>query len=553
MKRIHLLLALCFAAVTAHAKTPVETYGHLWASGGYLCDSTKNNHVILRGMSLYWSSEPDGYAFFNGGVVRWLQSDWKVSVIRVPLAVNPVPNGGNKSIGYLQDSATNMSRIQAVVKSAITQGLYVIVDWHVVDNGASTSTDPKQDKAIAFFRTLATQYKNVPNVLWEIWNEPTTGDNTPVANYANAIIPVIRAAGNTNLVIVGSNGYSSNPNGVSGVTDAANNVAYTLHFYAASHAANGDYWNNATQAKANGKTVFVTEWGTTTYDGNAYSGFGTSQQWLDELETAGISWCNWDIGTQHSTPSDNTSAVQGTAAIIANAAQTGNWATSDLTQGGAAVRDYIIGKQGTTFTGPDTVLKVVQALSVTPTTGELAGGGITPVFNFSAAFSHSFTFTLQISQPSTGAKQGYTYSDDAISQDWNSSIHRLTTQFGVGTVNATITGGSWTTAPANLTTSFTLTKSTSGLAVIKLGTALGWTASGLRLSAGTAISGEAYRVRVLDLEGRQQGAARTVLAKSSPDGVVLDVARPTGAPGVQFLELVDGAGQCTRLILPPIR
>src|ERR1035437_4555949 len=173
MKRIHLLLALCFAAVTAHAKTPVETYGRLWASGGYLCDSTKNNHVILRGMSLYWSSEPDGYAFFNGGVVRWLQSDWKVSVIRAPMAVNPVPSGGNKSIGYLQDSATNMSRIQAVVNSAIAQGLYVIVDWHVVDvqNSGSASKEPYTTKAVAFFKTMATKYKNAPNVLWEVWNE----------------------------------------------------------------------------------------------------------------------------------------------------------------------------------------------------------------------------------------------------------------------------------------------------------------------------------------------------------------------------------------------
>ena len=554
MKLHHLVAGTILAAgLSTHALTPVATYGHLWAMNHTLYDSSKTNKVTLRGMSLYWSSEPDGYAFFNPGVVKWLQSDWQASVIRVPLAVNPVPNGGNKSIGYLQDSATNMSRVQIVVSTAIAQGVYVIVDWHVIDAGSSNSTNPQQSSAISFFRTLATQYKNVPNVLWEIWNEPTT-DNGTVANYANAIIPVIRNAGNTNLVIIGSSGWSSQPNSVSGVTDPASNVAYTLHFYAGSHPYNGPYWSNAQTAQSAGKTVFVTEWGTTTSDGNTYTDFNTnSKPWLDELEAAGISWCNWDVGTQRSNPADETSAVQGSAAIIATAATTGNWASSDLSTGGAAVRSYIIGKQGGKFTGPDTTLTVVQPLTVTPTTGQLAGGGVTPNFHFAASFSHAFTWTMQISQPSTGASYAYSSNNDSISQDWNSALHRLATQFGAGQVNVTVTGGPWTTAPANLTASFTLTPSTSGLKVVRLGTALAWTASGLRLPAGMASSGEAYRVRILDMEGRQQGEARTVLAQSSPDGVVLDIHRPTGGAGVEFLELVDGAGQRSQVLLPPIR
>ncbi|HXP90622.1 MAG TPA: glycoside hydrolase family 5 protein [Fibrobacteria bacterium] len=553
MKLHHLLVGTILATgLSAQAKTPVATYGHLWAKGGTLYDSSKTNKVTLRGMSMYWSSEPDGYAFFNGGVVRWLQSDWQLSVIRVPLAVNPVPNGGNKSIGYLQDSATNMSRVQIMVSTAIQQGLYVIVDWHVIDAGSSNSTNPQQSSAISFFRTLATQYKNVPNVLWEIWNEPTT-DNGTVANYANAIIPVIRNAGNTNLVIIGSSGWSSQPNSVSGVTDPANNVAYTLHFYANSHPPSGPYWSNAQAAQSAGKTVFVTEWGTTNADGNSGYNWSASQSWLDELEAAGISWCNWDVGTQRSVPSDESSAVQGTAAVIATASTTGNWASSDLSAGGAAVRSYIIGKQGGKFTGPDTTLTVVQPLTVTPTTGQLAGGGVTPNFHFAATFSHTFTWTMQIAQPSTGASYSYSQNNDSINQDWNSSIRRLATQFGAGTVNVTVTGGPWTTAPANLTASFTLTPSTSGIQVVRLGTALAWTASGLRLPAGMASSGEAYRVRILDMSGRQQGEARTVLAQSSPDGVVLDIHRPTGGAGVEFLELVDGAGQRSQVLLPPIR
>jgi endoglucanase len=555
MKLHHLVAGTILAAgLSTHALTPVATYGHLWAMNHTLYDSSKTNKVTLRGMSMFWSSEPDGYAFFNPGVVRWLQSDWQVSVIRVPLAVNPVPGGGNKSIGYLQDSATNMSRVQIMVSTAIQQGLYVIVDWHVIDpnqTSGSSSTDPQQTKAIAFFQTMATEYKNVPNVLWEIWNEPTT-DNGKVASYANAIIPVIRNAGNTNLVIIGSSGWSSQPNSVSGVTDPASNVAYTLHFYAGSHPYNGPYWSNAQTAQSAGKTVFVTEWGTTNADGNSGYNWSASQSWLDELEGAGISWCNWDVGTQRSVPSDETSAVQGTAAVIATAATTGNWASSDLSQGGAAVRSYIIGKQGGKFTGPDTVLKVVQPLTVTPTTGQLAGGGVTPNFHFAASFSHAFSWTMQISQPSTGASYAYSQDNDSINQDWNSSIHRLATQFGAGTVNVTVTGGSWTTAPSNLTASFTLTPSTSGIEVVKLGTALAWTASGLRLPAGMANSGEAYRVRVMDMAGRQQGVARTVLAKSSPDGVVLDISRPTNGSGVEFLDLIDGNGQRSQVLLPPV-
>jgi endoglucanase len=298
-------------------------------------------------MSFYWSSEPDGYAYYNPKVVQWLQSDWSVSVIRVPLAVEAADNAPATSVGYEKNAAVTLSRVKTVVDAAIAQGLYVIVDWHC-PIGNPYTTD-----AVTAFGQLATTYKNVPNVLWEVWNEPDGVGNQAVTNHATSVIAAIRKAGNTNLVIVGSETWSSQPDQVPAPTDPSNNLAYTLHFYAQTHDPNGGYFTAMTNAISNQRTVFVTEWGTTTANGASYTNFTNSQAWLDHLDQYSVSSCNWDIGTQQLNPANSTdNTVQGSAAMFRGASINGGWNPStDLTPGGVQVRLYLRSKN-TGYTVP---------------------------------------------------------------------------------------------------------------------------------------------------------------------------------------------------------
>ena len=79
------------------------------------------------------------------------------------------------------------ARVRAIVDAAIANKIYVIVDWHILSDN-----DPNANKEAAktFFQYMSTEYKNSPNVLYEICNEPNGGTDWPmITAYANYIIP----------------------------------------------------------------------------------------------------------------------------------------------------------------------------------------------------------------------------------------------------------------------------------------------------------------------------------------------------------------------------
>lgn len=348
--RLHALtMALLLCAGAASALTPVETHGALKAKGGKLYGKDGKT-VVLRGMSMYWSSEPVGYNFYTGAVVKWLQSDFDVSVIRVPLAVEAPKNSPNYGYTYsTKDSLTNLGRMKNMINACIAQGLYVVVDWHAPE------ADPYTDYAVPFFTNLATQYKNVPNIIWEVWNEPTL-DNNSIQTHANAVIKAIRGVGDTNLVVVGSGNWSSQPDQAPSVTDSKSNVAYTIHFYAGS-SAHDSYRDAVSRAISAGRTVFATEWGTSDASGKSNFSSGNSTTWLNFLETNGVSHCNWNIGNPLYNTADATQGVEASAALKSGSSFSGGWdvtgsGTTGLTPSGIYIRSYIRGKNNGIYTIP---------------------------------------------------------------------------------------------------------------------------------------------------------------------------------------------------------
>jgi endoglucanase len=553
MKLQHLFLgSLLVLGASAQALTPVAKYGRLIAKSvggkGGLYDSTGTNQVTLRGMSMFWSSEPDGYNYDHPQTVAWLQSDWLVSVLRVPVGVVS-PSTVNK--GYLDDPASNLSRVLAVVNGAIAQGIYVIVDWHALDgsNSGSASTNGYTTQAVSLFGTLAAQFKNTPNIMWEVWNEPT-GSNSDVVTHANACITAIRNAGNKNLVIVGSSYWSSQPDQIGNVTDPQNNVAYSLHFYADAPGHAG-YVQGSSSPLANalnkGRAVFVTEWGTTGADGQTYNNdfSSASAPLLAVLDQDKVSSCNWDIGTQHMTPGDLTTPVQGSAAIQATAAPNGNWAASDLTPSGTAVRNYLRTANAGLFTLPDTSLKIVAPLTATPASTTTDGS-----IHFTATFSKSISYSLVLTGQTSKATYTKTSSGNSLDFVWTpASEHGLAKPFVAEKVTAAFSG----LTQSGTSTTVTLTLSTSIQPTTSHRTALAWNAQGLHLPQGAAVAGNSYAVRVLDLRGHEIGGTRSALAREGIGDVVLDLAPPTRGSGVAFVDLAGPDGQRSSILLPPVR
>ncbi|MBB6348191.1 aryl-phospho-beta-D-glucosidase BglC (GH1 family) [Nonomuraea muscovyensis] len=182
------------------------------------------------------------------------------------------------------------------IEKATARGMYVIVDWHMLDPGDPTYNT---SRAKTFFTEIAQRHGNKPNIIYEIANEPSGVSWSTIRGYAHQIIPVIRAQDPDGIVLVGTRAWSSlgvsEGSGESEVVDNqvnASNIMYTFHFYAASHG--GDYLDTLSRA-ADRIPMFVTEFGTQNSAGEGANDFAMSQQYLNLMAQKKISWVNWNF------------------------------------------------------------------------------------------------------------------------------------------------------------------------------------------------------------------------------------------------------------------
>lgn len=303
--KISALCALFFTVVPSDSETAVERHGQLKTNGRYIVN--KNNEIVqLRGMSFYWSKW-EGPQFYTADILNQLVDSWKCTVVRVAYA------NGNEG----------WSACQTVIDAAIKKGIYVIIDWH------SHNAHEQETSAISFFTEQAKKYKDIPNIIFEPYNEPTwAGDAQPevgdlknaqktwdaIKPYLKKVTRAIRAEGAENLVILGTPYYSQFVNVAANdqVMDDGNklftNVAYSFHFYAASHGSDSYYMKIKGEESmvpsylAGGLKVpiFVTEWGTSHSDGgkgsnNYVDGDNTVWWFTNYIDKNHLSHCNWSV------------------------------------------------------------------------------------------------------------------------------------------------------------------------------------------------------------------------------------------------------------------
>ena len=302
------------SASTSRAQNVVEQHGQLRVQGNRIIDKT-GQPVILRGMSLFWSQWMG--KFYNTNVVRWLRDDWNCTVIRAAMAV--------EAGGYLSNSEREKEKVKMIVQAAIDLGIYVIIDWH--DHNAHLHTEQAQ----AFFEEMAKTYGNYPNVIYELWNEPLNRHDwsTVIKPYHEAVIPKIRAHDPKNLIICGTQTWSQDVDKASRDPLKFDNVAYTLHFYAATH--RQSLRNKAATALTNGIALMVTEWGTSESSGNGKLDDEETRKWWEFMDQNHLSWCNWSLADKAET----------SAALKPGASAAGGWSTNDLSPSGNLVRDQL--------------------------------------------------------------------------------------------------------------------------------------------------------------------------------------------------------------------
>ncbi|MEW1693726.1 cellulase family glycosylhydrolase [Streptomyces sp. NPDC091265] len=267
----------------ASGGTPVEANGQLHVCGVHLCNQY-DRPVQLRGMSTHgiqWFSK-----CYNNASLDALAKDWNADLLRVAMYV--------QESGYETDPAGFTSRVNSLVDMAEARGMYAMIDFHTLTPG-----DPNfnLERAKTFFSSVAARNSAKKNVIYEIANEPNGVSWAAIKNYADQVIPVIRAADPDAVVVVGTRGWSS-----LGVSDGSNeseivsnpvnatNVMYAFHFYAASHK---DNYRATVSRAASRLPLFVTEFGSVSATGGGAMDRTSTTAWLDLLDQLQIGYANW--------------------------------------------------------------------------------------------------------------------------------------------------------------------------------------------------------------------------------------------------------------------
>jgi endoglucanase len=291
---------------------PVKIHGQLKVAGTKLVDK-KGNTIVLRGMSFGWHNWWP--RFYNAGTVKWLHDDWKCTVVRAAMGVEP--DGG-----YIKDPAGSTAKVKAVVDAAIKEGIYVIIDWH------SHNINLKEAKT--FFTEMATAYGNEPNVIYEIFNEPDHETWEQIKAYSEEVIRTIRAIDPDNIIIVGSPHWDQDIHlPAADPIKGFNNLMYTVHFYAATH----KQWlrDKTDEAIKKGLPIFISESAGMEASGNGPINEEEWQKWIDWMEANQLSWITWSVSDK-----DETCSV-----LQTTAASEGNWKESDLKESGIKTREYL--------------------------------------------------------------------------------------------------------------------------------------------------------------------------------------------------------------------
>ena len=301
---------------------PITTDGNKVLFGG--------KEGSIAGMSFFWSSFVlEGGKFYTTAVVDTLKNDWNARLVRAAMGVEG-------ATGYLTDPASNVNRVKTVVDAAIANDMYVIIDWH------THNAEDYQAQAITFFQEMARAYGNTNNVIYEIYNEPDCPTGTvrctwdtktswaEIKDYSEEVIAAIRAIDSDNLIIVGTPFYSQFVDEASESPIDDVNVAYTLHFYAASH--KEQERGRARTALKNGIPLFVTEWGTVEASGDGTVNVAESDTWMQFLYDNNISHANWSISDK----------VEGASILKANSNGQDGFTDADLTASGEYVKSQVI-------------------------------------------------------------------------------------------------------------------------------------------------------------------------------------------------------------------
>jgi hypothetical protein len=327
---IEIVAALAFIAFFDSAKADEVVTNNLPSSQTRPFDSklepmrlhTEGNRVLdasgkpvwLYGVniaSLEWRNDGD---HVQESVERAI-IDWKVSLIRLPLAQD---RWFGKMMSQTDGGAGYRAIVDNIVSTCAAARVYIDLDLHWSDcgkwisEGGTLGEHNMPDKnSIAFWQDAATRFKNQPNVIFGLYNEPHdvswnvwldggsvtdnpawwNPDQTKVVYEAvglQKLYDAVRATGATNVVTVGGLNWGYDLSGVlQGYAIAGINYTYETHPYA-----NKKDWDKSFGEVSRQYPVYVGEWG---FGGHRTNNLDYAHSLLNYMQKYHLPWTAWDL------------------------------------------------------------------------------------------------------------------------------------------------------------------------------------------------------------------------------------------------------------------
>lgn len=276
MRKIFITMFTAFLSL-AGCRENIPVVEQLHVEGTELMNAS-GEKVQLRGVSLGWHNLWP--RFYNEGAVHTLVHDWGAEVVRAAIGVE-------LDGGYVDFREEALESACKVADAAIKEGCYVIIDWH--------SHGLRLEEAKEFFTEMATRYKGVPNVIYELFNEPVEDSWEDLKAYHSELIELIHGIDPSEpVILVGCPHWDQDINlPADSPLEEFNNIMYTLHFYAGTHKEylreRGDY------ALAKGLPIFVSECGGMSADGDGGLDGESFLEWKEWMDSRGISYAMWSL------------------------------------------------------------------------------------------------------------------------------------------------------------------------------------------------------------------------------------------------------------------
>jgi len=327
-----LLLAGCRSGETA-----VQALPQLKVDGTVIMAG--EDTLCLRGISYGWHNLWP--RFYNSASVASLNKDWGCRIFRASIGADDLHETDDNT-GFITNPDRALECLYGVIDGAIATGSYVLVDWH--------SHILHQKEAEDFFRTVATKYADCPNVIYELFNEPVSrafedhfsyadlGDQEALMSYwlelkayAESLIQTITSISTVHpLILMGNPMWDQRPDLCAAAPiEGYDNVAYTVHFYAATH--KDDLRARTDEAIAAGIPVFLSECAACEASGNGEMDLESWDTWSEWAAERHISMLTWSIGDKNETCS----------MFTPEASSEGPWGDDVIKPWGLKVREWI--------------------------------------------------------------------------------------------------------------------------------------------------------------------------------------------------------------------